>query len=288
MAYDYTEGPPVDVTEEDVPEVMDEATLERLAREGKSAPGVKEVKEEIEETPWRSVQDPRTGQFYFWNAKTNETTWTNPLKKNEEPDPHAAYAAYYQGYYQQQHYAGGDQQQHHGSHSHSPLPAVAASSSGANSVPVAGTSASPPPAAAAAAVSADSLSKLDSILNQIETKVKAELGHTNAEDVPPAPEEDDDADQNGGEAGAQHQHGAQDPNAEYSQKFPSWKAEFYSTEARDRRQMGYYFDYEQWVQSKNEAMLGGKRKKPNQNDMENFRQKKEERRLKKIAKWLAD
>ena len=30
-------------------------------------------------TDWRSTLDEVTGKYYFWNIKTNEVTWENPL-----------------------------------------------------------------------------------------------------------------------------------------------------------------------------------------------------------------
>ncbi|KAJ3255177.1 hypothetical protein HK103_006546 [Boothiomyces macroporosus] len=33
---------------------------------------------------WQSIWDKEAKAYYFWNPKTNETTWDNPLKKEAE------------------------------------------------------------------------------------------------------------------------------------------------------------------------------------------------------------
>ncbi|KAI9911731.1 hypothetical protein PsorP6_009179 [Peronosclerospora sorghi] len=30
---------------------------------------------------WERVRDPASGEFYYWNQKTNETTWTRPVQR---------------------------------------------------------------------------------------------------------------------------------------------------------------------------------------------------------------
>ncbi|KAG5440884.1 hypothetical protein PCK2_000039 [Pneumocystis canis] len=35
-------------------------------------------KSNIEDDGWNAILDPKTKSYYFWNSKTNETTWKNP------------------------------------------------------------------------------------------------------------------------------------------------------------------------------------------------------------------
>jgi hypothetical protein len=30
---------------------------------------------------WEQVEDPQSGQPYYWHRTSNETTWTKPVKK---------------------------------------------------------------------------------------------------------------------------------------------------------------------------------------------------------------
>ncbi|KAF9078645.1 hypothetical protein BDP27DRAFT_1206603 [Rhodocollybia butyracea] len=42
-------------------------------------------------TPWQAIYSPQFNAYYFFNSETNETTWENPLVKDETPlDPASA------------------------------------------------------------------------------------------------------------------------------------------------------------------------------------------------------
>ncbi|WVQ80187.1 hypothetical protein IAT38_002292 [Cryptococcus sp. DSM 104549] len=69
-------------TEEDEEEVWDPAE-ERLPGEvdGKGKGKEKEKETEVaEEQPWQAVWSPESNAWYFWNTKTGEVSWTNPLE----------------------------------------------------------------------------------------------------------------------------------------------------------------------------------------------------------------
>ncbi|KAH8827100.1 hypothetical protein DL96DRAFT_1605510 [Flagelloscypha sp. PMI_526] len=48
-------------------------------------------KTENEPNPWQAIWSPQYNAYYFFNASTNETTWSNPLQpdKNEAKQPDA-------------------------------------------------------------------------------------------------------------------------------------------------------------------------------------------------------
>ncbi|GAA5919635.1 hypothetical protein JCM6882_006884 [Rhodosporidiobolus microsporus] len=53
--------------------------------EGGSGSLAEEAEETEKEDSWQAVFSPEANAWYFWNAETQETTWTNPRALAEEP-----------------------------------------------------------------------------------------------------------------------------------------------------------------------------------------------------------
>lgn len=105
-SYDSDEPPPL--PDEPIPDTvpdldaikayMDRSRLARSLDKGESglvSPLMKDsvLQENCEgslpaEDGWKAVFDPKTGSYYFWNLKTNETTWKNPrVPEDTSNDP---------------------------------------------------------------------------------------------------------------------------------------------------------------------------------------------------------
>ncbi|WRT68500.1 uncharacterized protein IL334_005476 [Kwoniella shivajii] len=67
--------------EEEEEEVWDPSS-EKLPGQGESSKGKSKAKNvgEGEEQPWQAVWSPEQNAWYFWNTKSGQVSWTNPLE----------------------------------------------------------------------------------------------------------------------------------------------------------------------------------------------------------------
>ncbi|CAG8559109.1 5312_t:CDS:1 [Funneliformis mosseae] len=267
---------------------------------------------------WSAVWDDNAQAYYYWNTITNETTWETPSNISNNNDltaqpsnsEYAEYSEqdYYQyysqyGYYPEAYYYGYD-----GS--------TLTASSGMANTAVASTE---PP-----------INPLDTLLDKIDKEVKSKLDrkpskskssptsespyNSNDQEQAPSSTNLDKYDQYQSTTNDSDyqsflaEHGSDGADYKFTARFnartgkfqrdPTLNPEKFSADAKAIRQMSYFFDYDQFAESRGSA--ANKRlssdaslddsirshKKLNKKDIEMFKQKKKEKKEMKKKSWL--
>ena len=266
---------------------------------------------------WSAVWDDNAQAYYYWNTITNETTWENPNNINNndltaqisnseyteytEQDYHQYYYSQY-GYYPEAYHYGYDN-------------STLAASSGTATTAMATTE---PPT-----------NPLDSLLDKIDKEVKSKLDGDSSKTKSSSSTSDsqynDQQEQTSSADFDQYQtktndpdyqsflaeHGGNDGGADYKftarfnartgkfQRDPTLNPEKFSADAKAIRQMSYFFDYDQFAESRGSAAANKRlsseaslddsirsHKKLNKKDIEMFKQKKKEKKEMKKKSWL--
>ncbi|CAI2164352.1 11774_t:CDS:2 [Funneliformis geosporum] len=263
-----------------------------------------------------AVWDDNAQAYYYWNTITNETTWENPSNISNNTDltaqtSNSEYSEqdYYQYYYSQYGY---DPEAYYYGYDGSTL---TASSDMANTA-VASTE---PP-----------INPLDTLLDKIDKEVKSKLDkkssktksspisdsqyNSNDQEQPPTSTNLDSYDQYKSTTNDSEyqsflaEHGSDGADYKFTARFnartgkfqrdPTLNPEKFSADAKAIRQMSYFFDYDQFAESRGSA--ANKRlssdaslddsirshKKLNKKDIEMFKQKKKEKKEMKKKSWL--
>ncbi|CAI2166845.1 20343_t:CDS:1 [Funneliformis geosporum] len=276
----------------------------------------KENEDQATLSGWSAVWDDNAQAYYYWNTITNETTWENPSNISNNTDltaqtSNSEYSEqdYYQYYYSQYGY---DPEAYYYGYDGSTL---TASSDMANTA-VASTE---PP-----------INPLDTLLDKIDKEVKSKLDkkssktksspisdsqyNSNDQEQPPTSTNLDSYDQYKSTTNDSEyqsflaEHGSDGADYKFTARFnartgkfqrdPTLNPEKFSADAKAIRQMSYFFDYDQFAESRGSA--ANKRlssdaslddsirshKKLNKKDIEMFKQKKKEKKEMKKKSWL--
>ncbi|GBB88819.1 hypothetical protein RclHR1_15410004 [Rhizophagus clarus] len=276
---------------------------------------------------WSAVWDDNVQGYYYWNTLTNETTWENPYNNlmaqnvNHDYSQHDYYYSQY-GYYPEAYYYGYD---------HS---ALTASSDMTTTTAV--TTTEPPTNPLESIldrIDKEVKTKLDG--NSSKAKKSSSIQYNDQQDQTEQHEKDENVenveqtslisssadldtyyDQNqmttndsdyqsflaehGGNDGGDYKLTARfNARTGKFQRDPTLNPEKFSAESKAIRQMSYFFDYDQFAESRgssasnkrlsSDASLGDSIKSPkklNKKDIEMFKQKKKEKKDMKKKSWL--